>query len=167
MDESGTIVVGVDGSAESRAALRHALEDAARRTARVRVVSVFQPPEYWAIAYGMAAPPTPEEVAADVETSTEEMVAAVVAEHPGLARVPVDIRALAGAPAKTLIDQAQGAQLLVLGHRGRGGFTSALLGSVGMQCVLHAACPVTIVRPAEVPVDEPATESGTAVPASA
>ena len=52
--------------------------------------------------------------------------------------------------AKALIDQSRDADLLVLGHRGRGGFKSAVLGSVGLHCVLHATCPVTIVRPEKV-----------------
>ncbi|WP_214367542.1 universal stress protein [Pseudonocardia sp. H11422] len=165
MDEPGTIVVGVDGSAESRAALAHALEDAGRRGARVRVVSVFQPPEYWAIAYGMAAPPSEEQVTADVETSVRELVGSVVTERPGVAEVPVEIRVVPGVPARVLIDESRDAAVLVLGHRGRGGFASALLGSVGMQCVLHAPCPVTIVRP--VPASPTATRPGSTVPAPA
>jgi nucleotide-binding universal stress UspA family protein len=49
----------------------------------------------------------------------------------------------------------RGADLLVLGHRGRGGFASAVLGSVGLHCVLHALCPVTIVRPEREPAEAP------------
>jgi nucleotide-binding universal stress UspA family protein len=44
------------------------------------------------------------------------------------------------------VDQSRDADLLVVGHRGRGGFGSAVLGSVGLQCVLHATVPVTVVR---------------------
>jgi nucleotide-binding universal stress UspA family protein len=58
--------------------------------------------------------------------------------------------AVAGGPAPVLLDAAKGADLLVLGHRGQGAFSSAVLGSVGLQCVLHATCPVTIVRPSVV-----------------
>jgi nucleotide-binding universal stress UspA family protein len=43
------------------------------------------------------------------------------------------------------------ADLLVVGHRGRGGIARACLGSVGLQCVLHAACPVVVVRPTAAP----------------
>jgi nucleotide-binding universal stress UspA family protein len=64
-----------------------------------------------------------------------------------------------------LIEQAQAADLLVVGHRGRGGLASALLGSVGLHCVLHAACPVIIVRPAAPPVAEP-PPAGTAATTS-
>jgi hypothetical protein len=59
----------------------------------------------------------------------------------------VELHELEGHPAPVLIDQAKGADLLVVGHRGRGGFASALLGSVGLHCVLHGECPVTVVRP--------------------
>jgi nucleotide-binding universal stress UspA family protein len=62
--------------------------------------------------------------------------------------VPVllQVEPTAGHPAQVLLTAAQGADLLVLGHRGRGVVLSALLGSIGLQCVLHAPCPVTIVR---------------------
>jgi len=52
-----------------------------------------------------------------------------------------------GRPADVLIEVSRRAALLVVGHRGRGPLTSALLGSVGLHCVLHAVCPVTVVRP--------------------
>ena len=66
--------------------------------------------------------------------------------RPELAVVPVTIEATTGAPGPVLVDAARGADLLVLGHRGRGAVRSALLGSVGLHCVLHATCPTTIVR---------------------
>ena len=59
----------------------------------------------------------------------------------------VELHELEGKPADVLIERARGADLLVIGHRGRGGAASALLGSVGLQCVLHAECPVTVFRP--------------------
>jgi hypothetical protein len=59
--------------------------------------------------------------------------------------VPVEIRVVQGNPAQVLAEQASEADLLMVGHRGLGGFASACLGSVGLQCVLHAACPVVVV----------------------
>jgi nucleotide-binding universal stress UspA family protein len=58
----------------------------------------------------------------------------------------VDVRVVPGSAGQVLLDQAADADLLVVGHRGRGGIASACLGSVGLQCVLHGACPVVVVR---------------------
>ena len=62
--------------------------------------------------------------------------------------VPVELHEVEGRPGPVLIAQSRDADLLVVGHRGRGGVSSAVLGSVGLQCALHAECPVTVVRPA-------------------
>jgi nucleotide-binding universal stress UspA family protein len=152
---SSTVVVGVDGSAESRVALRFALEDAHRRGARVEAVTAYLSPEFWAASSGVTALPTIEEVVEDNITVTRDVLKAVLEEAPALGDVPIDVVALPGAPASVLIEQAQGAALLVVGHRGRGGFKSAVLGSVGMHCVLHATCPVTVVRPQQEPAAAP------------
>jgi nucleotide-binding universal stress UspA family protein len=158
VDTQDVIVVGVDGSPESAAALRFALHDAVRRGALVRIVTAYMQPEYWAAAYGHTAPPTVEELVADHTAVVKDVIASVVADDPvlappggdtALAAVPIDIVVVPGPPAKVLIEHSHGAVLLVLGHRGRGGFASAVLGSVGLHSVLHAACPVTIVRPAK------------------
>ena len=147
MDERPTIVVGVDGSDGARAAVGYALDDGARRGAQVRVVCVFDEPQYWAVAYGMSAPAPLDEVTVGLEKAAQQMIDEVRAEHPGSADVPVDIRALIGSPAKVLLEQAHDADLLVLGHSGRGGFATVMLGSVALQCVLHAPVPLTIVHP--------------------
>ena len=78
----------------------------------------------------------------------------VAEQGESAAGIAVRVQTLPGAPAAVLVEQAQGADLLVVGHRGRGGFASALLGSVSMHCVLHAPCPITIVRPAPQLVEE-------------
>ncbi|GAA4677639.1 hypothetical protein GCM10023215_07990 [Pseudonocardia yuanmonensis] len=149
--DAPTIVVGVDGSAGARTALEHALRDAARRGARVRVVMAFEAPDYWPEFDRVTAPPTPAEVTDRIESGLREAVAEARADLvPGDARVadvPVDVLALPGSPAPVLLAQARDADDLVVGHRGRGGLASTLLGSVGLQCVLHAPCRVTVVRP--------------------
>ena len=165
MEESTTVVVGVDGSVESRMALRFALEDAHRRGARVRAVTAYLSPEFWAASCGVAALPTIEEIVDDNVTVARDVLKGVVDEAPALGEVPVDVVALPGAPARVLIEQAQGAALLVVGHRGRGGFKSAVLGSVGLHCVLHATCPVTVVRPQQEPADAPRAEAAEPIPA--
>ena len=70
----------------------------------------------------------------------------VVAGRDGiLTDVPVEVWAIPGPAAAVLVEQAAEADLLVVGHRGRGALRSAVRGSVGMQCVLHAPGPVTVV----------------------
>jgi len=165
MEETNTIVVGVDGSPESQVALRFALEDAHRRGARVRAVTAYLSPEFWAASYGIAALPTIEDVVEDNVTVARDTLNAVVEDSPMLGEVPVDVVALPGAPASVLIEESQGATLLVVGHRGRGGFKSAVLGSVGMHCVLHATCPVTVVRPQQEPAAAPRVEGVEPIPA--
>lgn len=163
-DATGAVVVGVDGSPGSRAALGYALEEAGRRGARLRVVVAAQVPEYWAMAYGMAAPPPISQIVAGARAAGQREVDAVLAARPDLAsRVPVTAEAQAGAAAQVLLDASDGAEVLVIGHRGRGAVRSTLLGSVGLHCVLHAACPVTIVRATGVTgrsgrADEPASD---------
>lgn len=151
-ENTGTVVVGVDGSPGSRAAIEYALEDAARRGARLRVVVAAQLPEYWAMAYGMVAPPPIPEIVAGAQAAAQQVVDEVLAARPDLAsRVEVSVDARAGAPGRVLLDAADGADVLVIGHRGYGAVRSAVLGSVGLHCVLHASCPVTVVRPVGVP----------------
>ncbi|MBW0113870.1 universal stress protein [Pseudonocardia abyssalis] len=148
VDGTGTVVVGVDGSPGSRAALEHALQDAARRGSRLRVVAAARLPEYWATAYGMIAPPPVSEVVEQVRVAAQELTTGVTAAHPDLAaRVPITVEARAGSAAEVLIDASEGVDLLVVGHRGHGALSSAMLGSVGLQCVLHATCPVTVIPP--------------------
>ena len=147
MQERPAVVVGVDGSAYSRAALRYAMEEAARRGTGVQVVSAFLPPQYRPDAYGLSAPQTPDEIKSDLRFLARRMVDGVIAEVPTLGGVSVELHELEGKPADVLIERARGVDLLVIGHRGRGGAASALLGSVGLQCVLHAECPVTVIRP--------------------
>jgi nucleotide-binding universal stress UspA family protein len=154
MNERLRVVVGIDGSAESRAALRFALEEAAVRGTGLRVVSALLPPMYWPEAYGLSAPPTVEEKKAHLRVGARRMLDEVIAERPTLAAVPVELHEVEGRPADVLVEQSRGADMLVVGHRGRGGVASAVLGSVGLHCVLHAQCPVTVIRPARAQVTE-------------
>ena len=155
MTLSNIVLVGVDGSPESGAALKYAVAEANRRGARLRVVSTYFP-EY--SVHGRTQPLTVSEPAieVDVEAQTRRMVEEALA---GDAPPPVEIVVAAGPAANVLIDGSGEVDVLVLGHRGRGGFASMLLGSVSLQCVLHARCPVIVVRPAavsqSVPIAEP------------
>jgi nucleotide-binding universal stress UspA family protein len=164
MDTTGVVVVGVDGSPSARAALDHALRDAARRSARVRIIAVGAPPERWEAVYGMTAPPPPADVRVFLRETVEQQIAAVLDADPLLAAVERDVEAVVGAPGPVLVDASDGAELLVLGHRGRGALSSMLLGSVGLHCVLHAHCPVTVICGAPAEVAEAAAAPAT-VPA--
>lgn len=150
MAATGTIVVGADGSASGRAAIEYALQDAARHGREVRIVAVAQNQQYWADGYSMLATPAPEEIAWGMRAAARLQLEEVRRARPELSVVPVTVEATTGAPGPVLVDVARGADLLVLGHRGRGAVRSALLGSVGLHCALHATCPTTIVRPTAV-----------------
>jgi nucleotide-binding universal stress UspA family protein len=143
--DQGLIVVGVDGSEPARTALQFALDEAVRRSARVRAVIAFRPPEYWPVTSGMAYSPSIEPLVEAAERTVQQTVAEVTADAERA--VPLEARVVQGNPAKVLLVQAADADLLVVGHRGPGGFASMCLGSVVLQCVLHATCPVTVVRP--------------------
>jgi nucleotide-binding universal stress UspA family protein len=149
---SELLVVGIDGSPEAALALAQAAQDAARRGATLRVVSVARTPEVWAVPLGMA-PPTvpvrPGESLDAVRDAAQAAVDALFAANPELARqVKGEVVAISGNAAAELVEQSREADLLVIGHRGLGGLASAFLGSVGLSCVLHAHCPVLVVRPA-------------------
>ncbi len=147
MTSSNIVLVGVDGSPESGAALTYAVAEANRRGARLRVVSTYFP-EY--SARGRTQPVTDSETAieVDLEKETRRMVEEALAG--AATQPPVDIVVAAGPAAGVLIERSGEVDVLVLGHRGRGGFASMLLGSVSLQCVLHARCPVIVVRPTGV-----------------
>jgi nucleotide-binding universal stress UspA family protein len=125
-----------------------------------RVVSTYFP-EY--AVHGRTRPLTASEtgIEVDVEAETRRMVEEALA---GEAVTPaVEIVVAAGPAAGVLIEGSGEVDVLVLGHRGRGGFASMLLGSVGLQCVLHAQCPVIVVRPTRVTESAPIAADQVAV----
>lgn len=140
------IVVGVDGSDGSKHALRFALDEARAHGARVVALHSWQPP----VVPVDLTPVPPLDIVATVgelHESALRRVTAVVEEVVGDdSNVNVEAVAVEGPAASALIDAAHDADLLVVGSRGLGGFTGLLLGSVGQQCVQHAACPVVIHR---------------------
>lgn len=90
--------------------------------------------------------PMPEDgVAAEARRELRKAVEETAASLG--ARVPVEQTVVRDHAAQALLDEAQEADLLVVGSHGHGGFAGALLGSVGQHCVLHAQCPVVVVRP--------------------
>jgi nucleotide-binding universal stress UspA family protein len=134
------IVVGVDGSPSSNAALRWALGQARRTGGRVQAVTSWEFPAY----YGMGAVFPYEDFAATAGKILHEAVEEALGA--GGPDVPVRESVVAGHPAQVLIDLSAHAALLVVGSRGHGAFTGTLLGSVSQQCAQHARCPVVVVR---------------------
>lgn len=147
--ERARIVVGLDGSAGSRAALKHALREAVQQDATVEVVAVYTPPEYWVPLFGV-----PPVSADDVHDEVRRNAAAIVDEVAGRLgghdahRPPVTVTAVPGAAAEALLRAAGNADLLVVGSHGHGRPGGKLLGSVSRQCVQQASCPVTVVHAA-------------------
>lgn len=134
------IVVGVDGSPSSKAALRWALVQARRTGARIQAVNSWQWPAY----YGMGAVFPYEDLGAVAGKVLSESVQEVLGSDDQ--DVPVLETVTVGHAAQTLIDISAHAALLVVGSRGHGTFTGTLLGSVSQHCAQHARCPVVIVR---------------------
>ena len=133
------IVVGVDGSVPSKAALSWAVEQGRLTGAVVEAVIAWEFPA----TYGYPVPVSGvnwEQLAQQVVSEA----AADVAE--GAAPVKVTYKVVEGNAAQALLDESAGADLLVVGSRGHGGFVEALLGSTGQHCVHHAACPVVVIR---------------------
>lgn len=138
---TGDIVVGIDGSEYSRWALHWATYVARCGGGRVRAVQSWAYPSL-SVMPGREPPAAPEEM----DLRADEALAAVLTEEFGERAGTVDRLVTRGPAAGALLLVAEGADLLVLGSRGRGGFRGLLLGSVSRQCVEHATCPVLIVR---------------------
>jgi len=138
------IVVGVDGSEASVAALRWALDTAAQTGAEVEAVHVYEIGLAWIDGYQ----PDIGRWIAEAQAAAERMLAGIVtresAAHP---EVKVARTVIEGQAARTLLAQASDADLLVVGTRGRGGLPGLLLGSVSNQCTHHSPCPVVVVPP--------------------
>ncbi len=141
------IIAAVDGSDTSIAALAYAGDLAAALGVSIEVVTTWSYPPY-----STPATVTQWDPERDATTIQEDSIRVAFGETPP---VPLTTRISGGPAARTLIELSSSAAMLVMGSRGRGGFTGLLLGSVSTACAAHAHCPVTIVhpRPAE-DVDE-------------
>jgi len=141
-----SVVVGIDGSEAARAALKWAADEAKLRGSSLRVVHT------WSHPYAVSGPnPQPERPQVDEEDTErrfaeellERELAATGVEVTG---VPIEPELVEGPPAKTLLDAAQHAELLVIGSDRHPRLVDNPLGRVGRECVQHSPCPVVIVR---------------------
>jgi nucleotide-binding universal stress UspA family protein len=149
------VVVGIDGSDAGQRALRWAADEAIRRHAVLDVVHAWLPPY----------PVDPQDLFKD-ETHVEEhsrrfladQVARLRADAPETGELRETL--VMEHPAKALVAAADGAALLVVGSRGRGGFKGLRLGSVSRKCVQIAPCPVVVVPPRDLPDSAPVVVVG-------
>lgn len=134
-----SIVVGVDGSPGSVEAFRFAVREARVRGCGVTAVNAWSIP-----LVGDAPGAMLPSLAVDFGAEAELVLGDVLTPYEGEA-VEIERRVVEGPAARVLVDEAAGAAMLVVGSRGRGGFTGLLLGSVSRQCAHHATCPVVVV----------------------
>jgi nucleotide-binding universal stress UspA family protein len=137
----GRIVVAVDGSEAARRALRWALEEARLRRASLDVVHAWQAP-YIVPSPFMGVPPDPGVIEKEARSLLERIVDA---EDTRRQPAPVARILVQDGAARAVLDSARGADLVVLGSRGLGGFSGLLLGSVSHHVAHHAPCPVVVV----------------------
>ena len=137
---TGRVVVGVDGSAESLAALRFAAVDARLRGAPLQVVHVWQDTDH--AAHGRFVPPG-ESAKARADEAWYDILRAVLDIAPD---VEVISEHVAGYAQSVLLKASEGAALLVVGSRGLGGWAGLMLGSVSLHCITQSACPVAVIR---------------------
>jgi nucleotide-binding universal stress UspA family protein len=143
------IVVGIDGSEESRNALRFAVEEGEAHGARVVALHAWEAPVA-AVDPSLTAPPVDyPALLVEVREAAERFAETFVEEAVGDKRDRVEPLAVEGSAAAALLDAAEDADLVVVGSRGHGGFARLVLGSVSEQVAHHAPCPVVIHRTRE------------------
>lgn len=138
-DQEQRIVVAVDGSAASEAAIAWAAQQASLTGAHIEAVIAWHIP---AIAYGAMTYPNE----GDLEQASAQTLEETLDKVLGKDRSNVTTRVIQGPAALALVEVAKGADLLVMGSRGHGAFRGMLLGSVSDYCVARAPCPVVVVR---------------------
>jgi nucleotide-binding universal stress UspA family protein len=136
------IVVGIDGSPPADAALAFAVEEARLRKLPLRIVCAWDIP---AIEYAGAAFAPTSELAAEAEQHAEEVLTRAVETIGRESDIVFETVAALGHPPAVLVEQSEGATLLVVGTRGRGGVASLVLGSVSQAVAHHSLCPLAIV----------------------
>lgn len=139
----GGVVVGVDGSEEALQAVRFAAAEADRGGDELTVVLAFRSPARW-FENQLPSRGLAETIIEEQRIVLSESVAGLGDKYPDLTihqRLETDAD-----PARALVDIAAGARLLVLGSRGRGGFSRLVLGSTAHAVLLHVPCPTVVTR---------------------
>jgi nucleotide-binding universal stress UspA family protein len=148
-----SVVVGVDGSPGSSEALHWAITEARFRNVPLRAVHAWTyagPLIPSLVGYPYSAESFDSTVD-DRRQAAEEMLGRATSELAETRGIEIERVIAEGSAARVLIEAVEANDLLVVGSRGHGGFTSLLLGSVSQQCAQHAPCPVVIVRGTKTP----------------
>jgi nucleotide-binding universal stress UspA family protein len=142
------IVCGVDGSSDSQAALGVAVDLAARLRLRLIMANVVEPSHAPYAGASLGGPMSQPRLPTDQEEEIAKELLTKLSATMGLERA--DRRVVIGYAAERLADLAdeEGAEMIVVGSRGRGAFRAAFLGSVSTSLIGVARCPVLVVPPA-------------------
>jgi len=147
-----SILVGVDRSENSRAAVRHAADIASHRRARLTLIAVYRPQLPWSMT--MAPGGISQQTVDDVLDDARAEAQAALDEATALVPPDVDVHSVlaSGEPAQAILDQASagGDDLIVVGSRGRGDASSLLLGSVSHEVLHRSPVPVLVVHSPQV-----------------
>ncbi len=141
------ILVGVDGSAPSNAAVRWAAREAVTRNLPLTVVHARRMPTAGTTGMAWPAMPIPEEITRWQEEEAQQVLADSVKVAEGEVQgLRLDTKLIYSAPIPTLVELSKKAGLVVVGCRGQGAMAQTLLGSVGTALVRHAHCPVAVIH---------------------
>ena len=142
------IVVGIDGSGDSKNALRWAARQAELTATTLEAVTAWQLPvsfgTVWQmpVTYGKSHDLSQVDFAAEAKKTLDAALQDVLGPSPHVSVTP---QLVSGHPTPVLIEASRHAALLVVGRSGHGGFAGMVIGSVSQHCVSHAACPVVVV----------------------
>lgn len=140
------VVVGVDGSEQALMASRAAAREAVRRGSALKIVHAFIWPDLHVNVNPPKAGPPEGGLLHEAERFLDQAAKAAAEAGPA---VVLSTELVRGAPAAVILHEARDAQLVVLGDRGLGGFTSLLVGSAAVQVTAHSPVPVLVVKSAE------------------
>jgi nucleotide-binding universal stress UspA family protein len=138
------IIVGVDQSVHGRKALDWAMREAGLRQSALGVLTVIPAMASPWTGNPLSVPNADHEIE-EARRAVEEAVAKSTSELTGPKPPSVTVKVFTGFPSQALVDASGEAELVVVGSRGTGGFSSLMLGSVSSQVAHHAGCPVVIV----------------------
>lgn len=139
-EQEQRVVIGVDGSAGARAALRWALRYAEKTGEGITALIAWAHPVHQELGTSKAEQDTIKDAERELRKAVDETTSLLGSS------VPVRREVMLGHPAEVLVNAVGANDLLVVGSRGHGGFVGALLGSVSQHCVHHSPCPVLVVR---------------------